>query len=289
MNHGVVGYHVEQRVGNAVFIPAGCPHQVCNYLSCVKIAMDFVYPGNIEHCLKLGEEFRVLSAQHKRKEDLLGPKRMIFYGWQSLKDRVFTKNKGDQKKKISSMRSAPNRSVSKGKRRTYAEGFYSDDDDAFFASDSSNAVKEKQVKRRKTQKNISIDSATKLGGENVSNMKNGTFNVKTQCDSSVEISLNVNTGKSSEGHDKQETLTDFHEYTPSLENVTAKTIQKKRASSDQNGSDDSKDQYKADGDGYMTRRKLSETNQKLSEDLKRWDYWHKKQKTKSQQAMMNLQ
>ena len=250
--------------------------------------MDFVYPGNIQHCLKLGEEFRVLSAQHKQKEDLLGPKQMIFYSWQSLKDHVFTKNKGDQKKKISSIRSTSNQSIRKGKRRTNAEGFYSDDDDALFASDSSNTVKGKWGKRHKTQKNISVDSATKLGGENVSNMKNGAFHVKMQCSSSMEISFNVNTRKSSEAHDKQETLMDFHEYTASLENDAANTIQKKRASSDQDGSDDNKDQYQAYGNGYMTRRKLSETNQKLSEDPKRWDYWHKKQKTKCQQVMMNL-
>ena len=131
MNHGVVGYRVEQRVGNAVFIPAGCPHQVCNYLSCIKIAMDFMYPGNIEHCLKLGEEFRVLSAQHKRKEDLLGPKRMIFYGWQSLKDRVLMINGLKRKKGVVCKKSVSIRGFHKGKIRG-SEGLSGDDSDGSF-------------------------------------------------------------------------------------------------------------------------------------------------------------
>lgn len=30
--------------GDAVFIPAGCAHQVCNLANCIKIAIDFVSP-----------------------------------------------------------------------------------------------------------------------------------------------------------------------------------------------------------------------------------------------------
>ena len=77
--------------------------------------MDFVYPGNIEHCLKLGEEFRVLSAQHKRKEDLLGPKRMIFYGWQSLKDHVLMENGLQRKKGVVCKKSVSIRGFHTGK------------------------------------------------------------------------------------------------------------------------------------------------------------------------------
>ncbi|KAJ7965343.1 Lysine-specific demethylase JMJ25 [Quillaja saponaria] len=34
----------EQHLGEAVFIPAGCPHQVRNRQSCIKVALDFVSP-----------------------------------------------------------------------------------------------------------------------------------------------------------------------------------------------------------------------------------------------------
>ncbi|KAJ2817395.1 hypothetical protein FBU31_006243 [Coemansia sp. 'formosensis'] len=42
-------YRVYQNPGDAVFVPAGCAHQVCNYASAVKIAMDFVSPERVNH------------------------------------------------------------------------------------------------------------------------------------------------------------------------------------------------------------------------------------------------
>ncbi|KAJ2475055.1 Lysine-specific demethylase 3B, partial [Coemansia sp. RSA 2320] len=64
-------YRIYQIPGDAVFVPAGCPHQVCNYSSAVKIAMDFVSPERVEHCRRLTEEFRHLSSNHPRHADLL--------------------------------------------------------------------------------------------------------------------------------------------------------------------------------------------------------------------------
>ena len=93
--------------------------------------MDFVYPGNIEHCLKLGEEFCVLSTQHKRKEDLLGLKRMIFYGWQSLKDRVLMVNGLKRKKGVVYKKSVSIRGFHKGKMRG-SEGLSGNDGDGSF-------------------------------------------------------------------------------------------------------------------------------------------------------------
>ncbi|KAJ2326439.1 hypothetical protein IWW51_002274, partial [Coemansia sp. RSA 2702] len=57
--------------GDAVFVPAGCAHQVCNYASAVKIAMDFVSPERVEHCRRLTGEFRKLDSKHPRGQDLL--------------------------------------------------------------------------------------------------------------------------------------------------------------------------------------------------------------------------
>ncbi|KAK6936681.1 JmjC domain, partial [Dillenia turbinata] len=69
----------EQHLGEAVFIPAGCPHQVRNRQSCIKVALDFVSPDNIEECIRLTEEFRVLPKTHRAKEDKLEVKKLALY------------------------------------------------------------------------------------------------------------------------------------------------------------------------------------------------------------------
>ncbi|KAF5450417.1 hypothetical protein F2P56_030772 [Juglans regia] len=61
----------EQHLGEAVFIPAGCPHQVRNRQSCIKVALDFVSPENVQECIQLTEEFRLLPKSHRSKEDKL--------------------------------------------------------------------------------------------------------------------------------------------------------------------------------------------------------------------------
>nr|XP_034917246.1 lysine-specific demethylase JMJ25-like isoform X2 [Populus alba] len=76
---GVEAWTFEQRVGEAVFIPAGCPHQVRNLQSCTKVAVDFVSPENIKECLRLTEEFRRLPMNHRAREDKLEIKKMIIY------------------------------------------------------------------------------------------------------------------------------------------------------------------------------------------------------------------
>ncbi|KAK8267009.1 hypothetical protein V6Z12_D12G284400 [Gossypium hirsutum] len=69
----------EQHVGEAVFIPAGCPHQVRNRQSCIKVALDFVSPENVQECIRLTEEFRLLPKSHRAKEDKLEVKKMAVY------------------------------------------------------------------------------------------------------------------------------------------------------------------------------------------------------------------
>ncbi|CAL5195034.1 unnamed protein product [Lathyrus oleraceus] len=69
----------EQHLGEAVFIPAGCPHQVRNRQSCMKVALDFVSPENVGECLRLTEEFRLLPKYHRAKEDKLEVKKMSLY------------------------------------------------------------------------------------------------------------------------------------------------------------------------------------------------------------------
>ncbi|CAN6210618.1 unnamed protein product [Urochloa humidicola] len=77
--YGIEPWTFVQRLGEAVFIPAGCPHQVRNLKSCTKIALDFVSPENIQQCLSLTEDFRRLPKNHRAKEDKLEVKKMIIY------------------------------------------------------------------------------------------------------------------------------------------------------------------------------------------------------------------
>ncbi|KAH7316090.1 hypothetical protein KP509_21G078400 [Ceratopteris richardii] len=79
---GVEAWTFEQHVGEAVFIPAGCPHQVRNLKSCIKVAMDFVSPENLQECVRLTDEFRLLPKGHRSKEDKLeimkkGPSKLL--------------------------------------------------------------------------------------------------------------------------------------------------------------------------------------------------------------------
>nr|CAB3494020.1 unnamed protein product [Digitaria exilis] len=69
--YGVEPWTFEQKLGEAVFIPAGCPYQVRNMKSCIKVAMGFVSPENLGECIKLSEEFRRLPCDHRAKEDKL--------------------------------------------------------------------------------------------------------------------------------------------------------------------------------------------------------------------------
>ncbi|ONK60423.1 uncharacterized protein A4U43_C08F18310 [Asparagus officinalis] len=76
---GVEPWTFEQKRGEAVFIPAGCPHQVRNLKSCIKVALDFVSPENVRECVRLTEEFRVLPPEHLAKEDKLEVKKMALH------------------------------------------------------------------------------------------------------------------------------------------------------------------------------------------------------------------
>ncbi|XP_058195417.1 lysine-specific demethylase JMJ26-like [Rhododendron vialii] len=82
---GVEPWTFVQQLGEAVFIPAGCPHQVRNLKSCIKVALDFVSPENINECIRLTGEFRALPRDHWAKEDKLEVKKMSLY---ALKEAV---------------------------------------------------------------------------------------------------------------------------------------------------------------------------------------------------------
>lgn len=76
---GIEPWTFEQMIGEAVLIPAGCPHQVRNLKSCIKVALDFVSPENIWECVRLAKGFRILPQDHKAKEDKLEVQKMALY------------------------------------------------------------------------------------------------------------------------------------------------------------------------------------------------------------------
>ncbi|CAL9749202.1 unnamed protein product [Musa acuminata subsp. burmannicoides] len=82
--YGIEPWTFEQKLGEAVFIPAGCPHQVRNLKSCIKVALDFVSPENIRECIRLTEEFRTLPDEHRAKEDKLEVKKMALLALQQV-------------------------------------------------------------------------------------------------------------------------------------------------------------------------------------------------------------
>ncbi|XP_029448721.1 lysine-specific demethylase 3A isoform X2 [Rhinatrema bivittatum] len=83
--HGVQGWAIVQFLGDAVFIPAGAPHQVHNLYSCIKVAEDFVSPEHVKHCFWLTQEFRYLSHTHTNHEDKLQVKNVIYH---AVKDAI---------------------------------------------------------------------------------------------------------------------------------------------------------------------------------------------------------
>ncbi|KAI8138600.1 hypothetical protein BJV82DRAFT_565069, partial [Fennellomyces sp. T-0311] len=77
--HGVKSWRIYQNPGDAVFIPAGCAHQVSNYHSAIKCAYDFVSPENVGRCLDITDQFGRV-----RREDALQLKNTLLFAWSNL-------------------------------------------------------------------------------------------------------------------------------------------------------------------------------------------------------------
>ncbi|KAH8106073.1 hypothetical protein BXZ70DRAFT_1004357 [Cristinia sonorae] len=82
-DYGIKSHRIYQKPGEAVFIPAGCAHQVCNLADCIKVASDFVSPENIERCEELTKEFREQNQSMVWKEDVLQLRTMMWFAWLS--------------------------------------------------------------------------------------------------------------------------------------------------------------------------------------------------------------
>lgn len=88
--NGVMAHRIYQEPGEAVFIPAGCAHQVRNRRSCVKVAVDFLTPENVKVCKGLVAEARVMGnpflgrSAGGGKEDVLQLWSCLGFAWDAF-------------------------------------------------------------------------------------------------------------------------------------------------------------------------------------------------------------
>ncbi|KAG0639785.1 hypothetical protein HOY80DRAFT_904476 [Tuber brumale] len=91
--YNVRSYRIYQFTGDAVFVPAGCPHQVRNKESCIKVAVDFFSAENAAVCTNLLADFRALAKATTKKggmrlvgkrDDVLQPYNCLLFNWISL-------------------------------------------------------------------------------------------------------------------------------------------------------------------------------------------------------------
>ncbi|XP_074273934.1 lysine-specific demethylase JMJ26-like isoform X2 [Silene latifolia] len=99
--YGIEPWTFVQDLGEAVLIPVGCPYQVRNLKSCIKVALDFVSPENTQECMRLSEEFRLLPQNHRAKEDKLEVKRMTIFAAEKAVEDILKLRKKSPKLKPS--------------------------------------------------------------------------------------------------------------------------------------------------------------------------------------------
>ncbi|KAH6777910.1 hypothetical protein C2S51_009222 [Perilla frutescens var. frutescens] len=77
--YGVEPWTIVQKLGDAVFVLAGCPHQIRYLQSCTSVAFNFVAPESVCECIRLSAEYRRLPQNHRYKEDKLHVKQMTLH------------------------------------------------------------------------------------------------------------------------------------------------------------------------------------------------------------------
>uniref|UniRef100_A0ACD6A3G1 Uncharacterized protein n=1 Tax=Avena sativa TaxID=4498 RepID=A0ACD6A3G1_AVESA len=115
--YGVEPWTFEQKLGDAVFIPAGCPHQVRNLKSCIKVALDFVSPENVQECMRLTEEFRRLPEGHRANEDKLEFKKIAFHAMKQAIDDITKKDGKEETPKMVQSTNKKTKAEGKGRKR----------------------------------------------------------------------------------------------------------------------------------------------------------------------------
>ncbi|WVQ70399.1 uncharacterized protein L199_008626 [Kwoniella botswanensis] len=120
---GVRGWRIYQYPGQAVFIPAGCAHQVCNLADCVKIALDFVSPHNVKRCQQLTQDFRKENFAKAWKEDVLQLYNVLWYAWLScIETRKRRQRESEEAALAQKAREAHLASLRKGRHESWDGG-----------------------------------------------------------------------------------------------------------------------------------------------------------------------
>ncbi|KAJ8549614.1 hypothetical protein K7X08_033321 [Anisodus acutangulus] len=76
---GIEPWSFEQRLGEAIFIPAGCPFQVRNLQSTVQLGLDFLSPESLGEAIRMAEEIRGLPNTHDAKLQMLEVGKISLY------------------------------------------------------------------------------------------------------------------------------------------------------------------------------------------------------------------
>ncbi|XP_052204649.1 E3 ubiquitin-protein ligase JMJ24 isoform X2 [Diospyros lotus] len=76
---GVEPWSFDQHLGQAIFIPAGCPFQVRNLQSTVQLGLDFLSPESLDEAVRLAEEIRSLPNDHDAKLQMLEVGKISLY------------------------------------------------------------------------------------------------------------------------------------------------------------------------------------------------------------------
>ncbi|KAK4711239.1 hypothetical protein R3W88_005752 [Solanum pinnatisectum] len=76
---GIEPWSFEQHLGEAIFIPAGCPFQVRNLQSTVQLGLDFLSPESLGEAVRMAEEIRGLPNTHDAKLQMLEVGKISLY------------------------------------------------------------------------------------------------------------------------------------------------------------------------------------------------------------------
>ncbi|PAN49698.1 hypothetical protein PAHAL_9G468900 [Panicum hallii] len=77
--YGIEPCTFHQHIGEAVFIPAGCPFQVKNLQSTVQLALNFLSPESLPESVRMAQEIRCLPNDHFAKLKMLEVKKISLY------------------------------------------------------------------------------------------------------------------------------------------------------------------------------------------------------------------
>ncbi|KAI3795784.1 hypothetical protein L1987_38443 [Smallanthus sonchifolius] len=66
----------EQKIGEAIVIPAGCSYQMKKIKSCVHVVYEFMSPESALESIKVSDEIRLLPVNHKAKGNMVQVKEM---------------------------------------------------------------------------------------------------------------------------------------------------------------------------------------------------------------------